>query len=605
MKITIAIAFFFVIHTSQYVYAQSNPMKDLTIGNTWVYKVDEYSRILPYLSITTEIKSSSVTYTEIVQKDSIIGKNKYSLIHNSLNGTDRWERVDSNGIWLWTTSGTSEVASFQWQIARDFRPGFQYSGFDCSNGTGVLCNFSIGSNSFLESIDSFTNSRKVQLTSIFAQSIGVTKRDCFLESDFGVAQLTLLDDVTARGSVRVSVLPGILFSRYITKNHVLLGGRIKNKVFGSLVTDLRLAVPENVALQSNSITFIPLSIVGGSASTTIIRGASIKLSFNKTLLQPIISQNRRLGQTEVIDNQINGNTRILTLRLPEVVDSLTVVAQLPFVASPTLNVSASTLELSDYEQNTVGLSGIAVTDSKLKTSQASIPLSYLSIDTANVQIIGEIVKIPVKCTGINILKKFGFFEFISNIDIAQSFIAQGSLGANAVEFLDNGVKMNRVPIKMITKQDSDTAIGYATFLLAKKDIELSTIVRPSLFTANSISLPFAVNATSSNIRVQSKPFAKLTLTPSIVLPLLTKFISISPNPISSTGEIIFEQNQIGTCKLLLYNSLNQKVLTLFDGTTTPGQKTVSFNVTQLTNGIYSCQLQSETGTDFRTIIVQK
>ena len=77
-----------------------------------------------------------------------------------------------------------------------------------------------------------------------------------------------------------------------------------------------------------------------------------------------------------------------------------------------------------------------------------------------------------------------------------------------------------------------------------------------------------------------------------------------PNPVSGQAMASFAVREATEAQVVMYDVLGQRVRTLYDGTPQAGQsKTLTFDVTGLSSGVYILQLRAEGRTQTQRLTV--
>jgi len=91
-------------------------------------------------------------------------------------------------------------------------------------------------------------------------------------------------------------------------------------------------------------------------------------------------------------------------------------------------------------------------------------------------------------------------------------------------------------------------------------------------------------------------------------PLLPEEFSLSqnyPNPFNPSTQISYSLKESEYTKLTVFDLSGKEVATLVDGLQNPGQHNITFSAQDLTSGVYYYQLQTETGTLAKKMILMK
>jgi hypothetical protein len=81
---------------------------------------------------------------------------------------------------------------------------------------------------------------------------------------------------------------------------------------------------------------------------------------------------------------------------------------------------------------------------------------------------------------------------------------------------------------------------------------------------------------------------------------------VAPNPVSGRAQFSFTTKEAEQVTVALYNTLGQRVQTLYQGTTTAGQaQQVSFNASSLADGAYFVRVQGETTNRVQRVTVME
>ena len=78
-----------------------------------------------------------------------------------------------------------------------------------------------------------------------------------------------------------------------------------------------------------------------------------------------------------------------------------------------------------------------------------------------------------------------------------------------------------------------------------------------------------------------------------------------PNPFNPSTKIIFSLPLAGDVKIVIYNTIGQKVATLFDGFKQAGYHSVLFDAGHLSSGVYFYSMQSEKFSKIKKMILIK
>jgi hypothetical protein len=68
-----------------------------------------------------------------------------------------------------------------------------------------------------------------------------------------------------------------------------------------------------------------------------------------------------------------------------------------------------------------------------------------------------------------------------------------------------------------------------------------------------------------------------------------------PNPFNPSTKIVYSLPERSEVEISIYNTLGQKIATLFNGISQPGRHELNFSTTNISSGVYIYQIKSNSG----------
>ncbi len=485
--------------SSAFVAAQSaiKPMKDLSVGNRWVYgvtSIDSGSQ----LGNPFNHSSSSVFYEEVLKDSLFLGK-RYSQIYSSFDNTLRWERADDKTLFIWSNS--HEVASFSFDSVYINAATYMYplGGLWCTD-TKSLC-----SSNGLRVSDSARTTILLSRPSVIGQSTFINDKLQYNRYT-GIISISEQTKQDVYFYPRASVSQVLYLSRTTVKNITLQGCKLRDTLWGDTsIKVFTISLPLQTLIRPNTIQQIPLQLTGiRSLQEVFTTPPTITLTFNRNIVEAVDTSNAVvIDSSDVPANTIIritpplNSTTLSTLQFRMRSDAIDTIAPLQLGMT---SVSSS----APYQQSVQ--SGSIIFERPTFILQTILP----SLQGRQ----GSKVDAVVVLRGTQELAKYGiqriqthlkFPSFIARPENA--FSTQGSLSIVPITFnLSTSIDTVSTQVRLLLTADSDTTA--------------------SLMLENMLPLP---NAVRLNTSVNSAQIH--VIRPNLVVQLAAENISAKPDEI--------------------------------------------------------------------------
>jgi hypothetical protein len=533
-----------LLESSVFVVAQSaiKPMKDLSVGNRWVYQ-----RIRTTTGTNMGVpdnSSDSFWYYEEVLRDSVFENNRYSQVFNSYSNSSRWERSDSNSLYIW--DGTHEIVSIKSDSSEDI---INISSVE--PGAGYFPQFR--NIIHLRYIGTFSNKVSYKLqTSVYLGN-------------------------------RIGFVPG--YNLDIISEDKLLGAKLRDSIWGDTTYKMfSISVAPETYLRPNSIVSIPLRLTGIRFLNEVYATPPIVvINFNRNAIEctNLASSNFAIDSSGLPINTI--------LRITPSLDSSFPTLQFR-MRSSTTETSAS-LKVSLQGAYSVKPCQYSVQSGTIIFTRPSYDvLSYLFPPKQAIQ--GSTINIVGVLIGTRDAAEYGIKRIQTTLKIP-TFIAQPE-GAFTIS---NGFYL--VPMNFVLSTDANTATSEVRLRVIS-----NTDTTASLELINSLAIPNAANfnliANTTTLHIIPRSSTKSTVATSSLLdisqslPIILE--QISPNPAKDEVSISYSLRTDTALEITLFDIQGNKIHTLMPTIENKvGAFTLSVRTDNLASGQYRLVFQTPSG----------
>lgn len=558
--------------SSAFVAAQSaiKPMKDLSVGNRWVYGITS-SESGTNMGKPFASSSSSFFYEE-VRRDSIIHGKRYSQIFSSFNNSVHWERAETNTLFLWHDNQELVSFSFDSTLLGIKTYMFSLGGRWCGDANTPCPIYDFG---IFRTFDSDNNT--ISLLRVNVSGTYASKQSLQYSRYIGAVLVNKQTDVTQYFTPRAGVGPVLALSSTAVDNVRLIAAKLQDSIIGdnNLLRSLVVSVPSQTYLRPNTVAKIPLRLSGAPLLGDVFNTPpTIELTYNRNAVEAV-----NLPSSAVIDS--SGAPIGTILRIIPRLD--TTLPELQFRISPNTREVGSELRLSMQNSTPIQQGQVSVSSGTITFTRPSYDvLSYLFPPKQAIQ--GSTINIVGSLIGTRAAAEYGIKQIQTTLKIPTSLAQpEGTFP------ISNGFHL--IPMNFVLSTDANSETTEVRLRITSK---ADTTV--SLELINSLAIPNAANFNlirllESNLVIRLLPQSTSSTATTSSLsadgqsaPIVIE--QISPNPAKDEISISYTLRTDTPLEIMLFDIQGNKVRTLAPLTE---QKAGTFTLTARTDNVVSGQ----------------